>query len=271
MDNKIAYTLISLYLLILSLTPLVGDLLALREWVGFDTGAYYYRSERLEVRFTGIPEGVGKPRIYIYMPNSSYKPILLIDVDDRESSIEGYSFFYDAKDVKIKVFNNTLLVEYIFDDFSVIKNITAFKESVVLEYKSTGELTFKIVFKGKNYTYINGVDLRELKSKSVELDNVYQVNFTFENRFINKGGGSLEFLKPVRVIVREDLEGIVTIVVESKGEELDIIVKGYVEPVRVSPITHTISHMLNHRSARLLIPVVTLIAIFLGWIIWRKL
>jgi hypothetical protein len=73
LNNKIAYTIISLYIL-LPLTPLLGGLIASREWIGFDTGAYYYRSERLEVRFTGLPEGMGKPRVYVYMPNSYYRP-----------------------------------------------------------------------------------------------------------------------------------------------------------------------------------------------------
>ncbi|MFZ8794173.1 MAG: hypothetical protein ACO2O2_09875 [Acidilobaceae archaeon] len=53
MDIRVAYAVVSLYMIALSLIPLVGSVLALREWVGFDTGAYYYRSERLEVRSRG--------------------------------------------------------------------------------------------------------------------------------------------------------------------------------------------------------------------------
>ncbi len=271
MNNKLAYTLISLYLLLLSLTPLVGSFLAPREWVAFDTGAYYYRSERLEVRFTGLPEGVGKPRIYVYMPNSSYRPILLVDVDDRESSVEGFSFFYDARDVRIKVSNNTLLVDYVFEDFNVTKYAIALDESVVLGFKSVGEREFKIVFKGKNYTHVNGIVLRELRDRGLELDNVDKLNFTFESRFAGRGGGFLEFSKPVRVGVREDLEGVTTIVVEFKGDVLEVVVRGYMEPLRVSPITHTISGMLNHRIVQLLLPVATAIAVVLGWIVWRRL
>ena len=271
MNNKIAYATVSLYILLLSLTPLLGGLIASREWVGFDTGAYYYRSERLEVRFTGLPEGMGKPRIYVYMPNSSYKPILLLDVDDRESSVEGFSFFYEARDLKIEAFNNTLLVNYVFDYFNVTKYVVAFNESIVLGFKPERELVFKIVFKGRNYTRVNQVSLGELEGRSVEFSDISHLNFTFYNRFTGVGGGSLEFSRPVKASVREDLEGVTTIEVEFRGDRIEIIVRGYVEPVRVSPITYTISSMLNHRFAQLLLPVVSLIAVVLGWIIWRKL
>ena len=271
LDSRVAYAVISLYIIVLSLIPLVGSVLALREWVGFDTGAYYYRSERLEVRFTGLPEGVGKPRIYIYIPNSSYKPVMLIDLDDRESVVNGFSFFYDPREIKFKAFNNTLLVNYVFDSFNVTKRIVAYNESIVLGFKSTSDLEFRIVFKGKNYTRVNGVDLREFIGRSVEFDNITKLDFSFENRLVGGGGGSLELSKPVRVIVREDVEGVTLIALEFEGSELEVVVRGYVEPVRVSSLTHSISSLLNHRVAQLLLPLAALIAVSFGWIIWRKL
>jgi hypothetical protein len=271
LNNKIAYTILSLYILLLSLTPLLGGLIASRGWIGFDTGAYYYRSERLEVRFTGLPEGMGKPRVYVYMPNSSYRPILLLDVDDRESTVEGFSFFYEARDVKTKTLNNTLLVDYVFDDFNVTKYVVAFNESIVLGFRSKNELVFRIVFKGKNYTHINQVSLRELEGKSVEFNDISRLNFTFYNRLTGIGGGSLEFSRAVKVSVIEDLEGVTTIAVEFRGDHVEVVIRGYVEPVRVSPVVHTVSSALNHRFVQLLLPVVALIAVSLGWIVWRKL
>jgi hypothetical protein len=52
--------------------------------------------------------------------------------------------------------------------FNVTKRIVAYNESIVLGFKSTNDLEFRIVFKGKNYTRVNGVSLRELIGKSVE-------------------------------------------------------------------------------------------------------
>ncbi|MFZ8794717.1 MAG: hypothetical protein ACO2O2_12660 [Acidilobaceae archaeon] len=131
-------------------------------------------------------------------------------------------------------------MNYVFDSFNVTKRIVAYNESIVLGFKSTSDLEFRIVFKGKNYTCVNGVDLREFIGRSVEFDNITKLNFSFESRLVGGGGGSLELSKPVRVIVREDVEGVTLIALEFEGSELEVVVRGYVEPVRVSSHTHTL-------------------------------
>jgi len=268
---KTAYLLIALYVFTLSLIPLAGSLIALREWVGFDTGAYYYRNEHLEVRVTGLPEGLGKPRIYVYLPNSSYRPVLLIDVDDRESLVEGFSFFYDSREVKISSWNDTLTIVYVFDDFNVSKSIVASNDSVKLVFESTRSSQFYIVFKGKNYTTVNGVDLSSIHGRSLELRNVSKLEFTFTSKIAGRGGGFLEFTSPVDVEVKEDVEGVTTIAVSFRGEKLEVEVRGYTEPVRISSVTHTISSLLNHRVTQILLPIAAIASLALGWLIWRRL
>ena len=67
------------------------------------------------------------------------------------------------------------------------------------------------------------------------------------------------------------MESVTTIAVEFRGDHVEVVIKGYVEPVRVSPVIYTVSSALNHRFVQLLLPVVALIAVSLGWIVWRKL
>lgn len=271
LSHRVAYALIASYIIILSLIPLLSGLLTLGEWIAFDTGAYYYRNERLEVRVTGLPEALGKPRIYIYIPNSSYRPVLLIDLDDRESSVNGLSFFYDSKEVRITSFNETLVLTYVFDSFNVSKYIVALNDSVKIIVESTRNSYFQLVFQGRNYTVVNGIRLTQSHEKNLVLENVTKLDLEFNNRFVGRGGVSLTFSQPLNVTIVESTEDIVRIVISSWGDRVEVEVKGYIESPKVSYVTSTISAVLNHRFVQILLPFMAVAALAVGWIIWRKL
>lgn len=271
MASKRAYTIIAIYLLVLSATPLIASILSGEGWIGFDTGAYYYRNEHLEVRLAGLPEGVGKPRIYVYAPNSSYMPVLILDVNDMESTVEGYSLFYDAVDFKITALNNTLKMTYVFDDFNLTKTIIAADTTVTLSYQATKIVKYVIVLHGRNYTSINGLSLRDYINKTLKLEEIDGVNFELYNKPVGMGKVHLNFSKPVNISVEEEVKGITIIKVMGEGDRLSMSVRGYVEPHRLSPVTSVLSSLLNHRVTPILLPLITLVLISIGWTIWRRL
>ncbi len=271
MASKQAYAIIAIYLLVLSSTPLIANFLSGEEWIGFDTGAYYYKNEHLEVRLAGLPEGVGKPRIYVYAPNSSYMPVLILDVNDRESTVEGFSLFYDVIDVKIIAANNTLSMTYVLGDFNITKTIITADTTVTIEYRATEAVRYSIVVHGRNYTSVNGLYLRDYINKTLKLERVESVNFELHSKPVGVGRVYLNFSSPVDIEVEEEVKGATIIRVLWKGERLSMTVRGYVEPQKLSPVTSTLSSLLNHRVTPIILPLITLMIIPLGWIIWRKL
>ncbi|MDM7275486.1 MAG: hypothetical protein P3X22_005130 [Thermoprotei archaeon] len=271
MAGKRAYIVIAAYLLVLSVTPLIASFLGGGGWIGFDMGAYYYRNEHLEVRLAGLPEGVGKPRIYVYAPNSSYMPVLILDVNDRESTVEGYSLFYDAIDVKITALNTTLTIAYVFEDFNLTKTIIAADTTVTINYQATKTVKYKIVVHGRNYTSINGLHLRDYVNKTLKLEKIEGVSFKFHSKPVGAGSVYLNFSSPVNVEVEEEVKGVTIIIVTWEGDRLSMSVRGYVEPHKLSPVTSTLSSLLNHRVTPILLPLITLVLIFVGWTVWRRL
>ncbi|MEM0366443.1 MAG: hypothetical protein QXD80_07110 [Acidilobaceae archaeon] len=267
----LTYLALATYIIILSLIPALGSLLRGGEWVGFDTGAYYYRDENLEVRFSGLPEGLGKPRVYVYAPNASYKPILLVDFDDRESTVEGYSFYYDSYEVIMSSYNETLLISYIFGkDLTVKKTIKPSNKTVDIILNSTNPFYYKIVIRGRNYTHVNGYPILFSSGYTLILKDIRNLDLVFNVKGVGEGRCKLSFSTPVKATIIRESRDLTSMIVEFHDKNLSIRVEGYIEGVRVSLLSYIASNIINHRLAQILLPIIAFIVTTLGWLLWIR-
>lgn len=266
--EKLTFSLIAIYVVILSFAPLLSDLIVEDEWIGYGTGSYYYKTERLEVRISSIGEGSGKPRIYLFAPNMSYRPVLLIEMDDRESMADGQSLFHDLRNITIRVQDDKLIYTYELEGLIVKKIIAPGKDHINVTILSEEPAELKIVMRGRNYTSVNSVYLSR-HQEIVDLGTVDKVELYFNVRGIGNGIGIVRFFAPVKASVHRD-GGSSKIVVERYGRELSMMITGEIRDQPVSEISIATSEALNHGTLKYLLPLIAIVSVAGGWLIWRR-
>ncbi|MCS7107434.1 MAG: hypothetical protein NZ902_04960 [Acidilobaceae archaeon] len=266
--NKLVFVIVAVYIVSLSFVPLVNSFFRNGEWVGFERGAYYYRNNKLEVRIAGFPEGLGKPRIYIYAPNSSYRPIMLVEFDDRETTVNGYSLYHDLENLTLRKRETTVILNYeLKGEVIVRKIIWPEEERVTISLESEESSEFVLVMKGRNCSMVNGMELGGSRS-TLEF---YRERFSmgFEVKGVGKGVVDFNLSSPAEVKVLRDKDRC-TIAIEYYGERLSMTVRGEMESTAVSPISILATNVVNHRFVQILLPLVAIGAVALGWALWRK-
>ncbi|MEN2999808.1 MAG: hypothetical protein ABDH61_04455 [Acidilobaceae archaeon] len=267
--NRLVFVMVAIYIIALSFIPLVNSFFRNGEWVGFERGAYYYRNNKLEVRMAGFPEGLGKPRVYIYAPNSSYRPILLIEFDDRETTVNGYSLYHDLDNVTLRKNEDVMVVSYkLKEGTDVRKVIMPQEERVNIALESEGRSEFVIVMKGRNCSKVNGIELDRGRSTLEFVGD--RLSIGFEVKGVGRGQVELNFSSPVEIKVMRDERHRCTVALEHYGERFSLSIVGEIESTLVSPISLLATNVVNHRLVQILLPLVAAGSVALGWALWRK-
>lgn len=266
--SKLAFAMVALYVILLSLMPIASSLLRGGEWIGLERGAYYYRNNKLEVRLTGYPEGWGKPRIYIYAPNASYRPILFIEFDDRESTVNGLSLYHDSMNVTLKSQDDFMIMTYYLQGNTNVRKVIAPREErVEVGLESEAPVEYSLVLRGRNCTYVNGLPVN--RGSPVVLSSG-SLRISFEVRGVGRGLAELNFSSPVSTWIFKDERDRCTFVVEHYGRSLSMSLRGEIEARAVSPISFIATNVVNHRLTQLLLPLVALLAVATGWLLWKR-
>lgn len=264
----LSFFLASIYIMILSLAPLVSDLFVESEWIGYGNGAYYYKTERLEVRISGVGEGSGKPKIYLFAQNMSYRPVLLIEIDDRESAVDGQSLYYDLQNLTIRVQDHQLTYIYELEGLAVKKIIAPGEDHVNITILAEEPAHMRIVMRGRNYTAANNIYLSR-EHEVLELGLVDKVELSFIARGIGHGVGRIALSSPASVTIVKDGRAS-KILVDLYGKELIMTVSGEMESQHVSQIAAASYEIISHKTIKYLLPLAALIAIVGGWFLWRR-
>lgn len=267
--NKLVFAMVAVYIIALSFIPLANSFFRNGEWVGFERGAYYYRNNKLEVRIAGFPEGLGKPRVYVYAPNSSYRPIMLVEFDDRETTVNGYSLYHDIENTTLRKSEDAMTISYeLKGGGSVRKIIKPEGKRVSITMETEGRSEFVIVMKGRNCSKLNGAELNGARSALELAGNRLYVDF--EVKGVGRGRVQLNFSSPLEVRVMRDEKFRCTFALEHYGEKLSMNVAGEIESTVVSPISLVATNVVNHRLVQILLPLVATGAVALGWALWRR-
>ena len=283
--KKRTFIIVSLYIIVLSLLPLINDILTLGRWSGYGWGAYRFDNGIVAARFSELMYGADKPKICIY-PSHYLIPlppcIDVIEVSDHESYINGDNIHYDCNVTSIRIVNDTTITFNYSCKNGIRFNKTVnvqHNNIVVVFFASSNNTYFKISLWRWYYNSISNVTVSSMgKATFLDLGEVKSLTFTFLDRTFGKFEGKVLFSTPVHVSIYRDEKGLNKFIFEtlSKNVGLTISIRpgsnssntiGCVGGVCANVIFEAIKDV---KALHLLYPVATLVCILLVWFKWVK-
>jgi hypothetical protein len=282
--KKKVFIIVSLYIIVLSLLPLINDILSLGRWSGYGWGAYRFDNGIVAVRFSELMYGADKPKICIY-PSHYLIPlppcIDVVEVSDHESYINGDNIHYDCNVTSIRIVNDTTITfNYSCKNgIHFNKTVNVQHNNIVVSFESSNNTYFKISLWRWYYNSINNVTVYSMgKATSLDLGEVESLTFTFLDRTFGEFESKVLFNAPVHVSIYRDEKGLNKFVFEILSRNVNLIISvrpgsnssdtiGCVGRICTNVIFEAIKDV---KALHLLYPVVALACILLVWFKWVK-
>lgn len=275
--KKRAYIVVSVYIVLLSLMPLISDFQSRETWAGYGWGAYVFDNGIISVRFSEIQYGGDKPKIMVYLVSSVLKPIDFVEVSDHESYIGGFNIYHDCRNLSIKVIDKkTIEFTYEYSNLTLRKICSVPSSYTVnMTYIASTNTTFKISLWRWYYDSIENITFEDMgQNTEIILRNLTSIVFTFHSSECKECGnisGIVVFSKPVDIHICRDSVGINKFVVETNSREFwfhIIIVNN--NGIPQSPLTSFFATILSIKGAHFVLPIVATSLVFLGWRRWMR-
>lgn len=218
---------LAVYIIALSFTPLVHDLLLARNvWLGYGTGAYAFQSDRYFVLFNDPYDGSSKPNVHInpdFAPNAR---ISLLEFSDWTSWVDGFNLFNDFN-ITIRSSQQTLDVTYTRPEITLRKFVNVSSNEVTVKYVSPKEFSGHLELWKWVMSSVNGISIKDAP-KPVQIPTTTKIEFTFdEQRLQSVGTGKITLSRvPTQVMIWPYENGFNKITVDFVNSEMSLIVSG---------------------------------------------
>jgi hypothetical protein len=281
MIGKRVFIVISLYIITLSLLPLVNDVLSLGKWSGYGWGAYRFDNGVIAVRFSELMYGADKPKICAY-PSRYLVPlppcIDVIEVSDHESYVNDNNIYYDCNVTNIRIVNATTIVfNYSCkNDVNFNKTVNVQHDNIIVSFEFSNNTYFKISLWRWYYNSINNITVYNMgKASSLTLGELKILTFTFSDRTFGEFEGKVLFNMPVHVSIYRDEKGLNKFIFEGLGKNVSLVVsvKQGSNPNNIIGCVRNIDTfevIKDVKALHLLYPVIAILCILLVWFKWMK-
>ena len=218
---------LAVYIIALSFTPLLHDLLLARNvWLGYGTGAYAFQSDRYFVLFNDPYDGSSKPNVHInpeFAPNAR---ISLIEFSDWTSWVDGFNLFNDFN-ITIRAGQGALDVTYTRPEITLRKFVDVSSGEVTVKYVSTKEFSAHLELWKWVMTSVNGISIKDAP-KPVQIPNGTAIEFNFdEQRLQSVGTGKITLSRvPSQIMIWPHENGFNRITLDFVNSEMSLNVSG---------------------------------------------
>ncbi len=269
-----AYIAISIYVVFLSLLPLVNDFMSSGKWVGYGWGAYSFENGVVSIKFSEIMYGVDKPKILV-SACALGRYVDTIEFSDHESYVDNLNIFYDCNITSIRVSKpNSITYSYICKNVNALDVLVLNKvveiplENVVnVTYIASREAVFEISLWRWYYEAVNNVTFKSMGKKAVDyLGKLSNIVFTFCDRVLGCYNGTIFLSSFANVYVYRDEKGLNKFVVKAMSRSINFLV--YVNSsCEKKSIATLLQSIASAKGLHVVMPLIAAAILLFGW--WR--
>ncbi|MCD6323985.1 MAG: hypothetical protein J7L55_02610 [Desulfurococcales archaeon] len=267
MNKKAVYAALSLYVLIISVLPLINDLESINGWVAYGLGSYRYENNYFYIEVAGLGFSNSKPEISIrpiYLL-STYIP--LISIDDSGSFCNALNLFRDMNYSVSRINSSALLMTYKGGDSNLYKYLVIFNRSTLsVIYRTEAPSNLSVLLE---LSYLAKVQSLRKEGDATIID----LRFKDPDNLYKEGRATLIITNASKLHVELGVRGIYRVLINAFNKEaIEIKLTHIFWPTDVTnDKLFQLSRWLNNeRTIHLLYPFIAATLIYVGWRYWVK-